>query len=561
LDWDWVLQGGTLRQKQRLFKSEKEMRLMGKKLVQRCMLMTAGLVMLTLAGAGPAEALRKNFGDDVVLDFDVTLKYSAAWRAEKPDPFLVDGDPSHPLKLGSWGDGNFDQGDMINNRVSVMADIDLQYKEDYGLFLRPRGYYDAVYDKTGGDNGGDEFFSETRDLHADKVELLDSFVYGQFDVGERPASLRIGKHVVSWGESLAILNSVSTAMSPLDATAANVPGTELKEILLPVWQVSGDFGLTDSLTIAAFYQWEWDKNRLDETGSYFSTNNLLDDGVRESNLGFLRGDDKDPSDDGQWGVALRFLPEALEGTEFGLYFINYHEKMPYVENAVPLLYTFVGVPPALGAGTYNLGYSDNVKLYGASVSSMISDTNVALEVTYRQDLAVQVVQTSNLQAVVPALAVVDTLVNTSGSNWENVDADVLQVQASSISIMPQSPLYDNMIVTAEVGVNHVTSDLNGKSLMNDRTAWGGLVKASFDYYQIVDQLDLNVPITFKFNPHNTSSVLGTFAEDNDSIGSALNFTYKSVYKLGLGYVHYLADVDEDKKADRDFYSLNLIYTF
>ena len=541
----------------------------GKTLVQRCLLTTAGLVMLGLVSVDPAAAMRKNLGDDVVLDFDVTLKYSAAWRAEKPDPLLVNGDP-HPLKLGSWGDGNFDRGDMINNRISVMADIDLQYKEDYGLFLRPRGYYDAVYDKTGGDNGGDEFFSTTRDLHADKVELLDSFLYGQFDVGEHPVSLRVGKHVVSWGESLAILNSISTAMSPVDATAANVPGTELKEIFLPVWQVSGDFGLTDSLTLAAYYQWEWDKNRLDETGSYFSTTNLLDDGVRDSNLGSFRGGDKNPSDDGQWGVALRFLPEALEGTEFGLYYINYHEKMPYVENAVPLLYGFLGYGlagnPGLlpGAGTYNLGYSDNVQLYGASVSSMIGDTNVALEVTYRQDLAVQVVKTSNLQSLDPTnpmLGMVDGLVNTSGNNWENEDANVLQVQASSISIMPQSPLYDNMTVLAEVGINHVTGGLSGRKLMNDRTAWGGLVKASLDYYQLVNQLDLNVPITYKFNPNGTSSVLGTFVEDNDSIGTALNFTYKSVYKVGLGYVHYLADAEDDKKADRDFYSLNLTYTF
>jgi len=527
--------------------------------------------------AGVASAMQFELGDDARLDVDVSLTYGAAWRAKDQSSYLADG-PPHPFQLGSGGDANFDEGDMINNRVSALIDIDLQYK-DYGVFVRPRYYYDDVYDNDDLEANGmfKKFYPKTQDQHAEKAEILDAFVYGTFELGDHSTSLRVGKHVLSWGESLFILNGISSAMSPIDATAANVPGVELKDLFLPVGQVSLEFGLTDNLNLSTFYQWEWEKNRLDEAGAYFSTSGLLDDAIRDHPLyGPLRGDDIDPSDDGQWGLSLRYLAEELNGTEFGLYYINYHEKMPYVENTVPLLLSFAGLGAGdidllapFGAGTYNLAYSEDVQLYGASVSGMIGDTNVAAEVSYRQDMSVQVEQAdSNFAAwlpdghpLKPTVGMVDYLINTSERNWENQDADVVQVQLSTITIMPQTSFYDNLAVTAEVGMNRVTGGLEGKQLWNDRTAWGGAVKASFDYYQILQNLDLNIPITYKFNPNGVSSVLGTFSEDADSIGVAFEFTYDAVYKLGLGYVDFLNDEVDNNKADRDFYSLNLKYTF
>ena len=44
----------------------------------------------------------------------------------------------------------------------------------------------------------------------------------------------------------------------------------------------------------------------------------------------LRGPDRTPDAAGQWGAALRYLAEDLNHTEFGLYFINYHSRLPTV---------------------------------------------------------------------------------------------------------------------------------------------------------------------------------------------------------------------------------------
>jgi len=150
--------------------------------------------------------------------------------------------------MGASGDRNFDKNDLVNNRFTAMVDMDLQYREDFGLFLRGRGYYDDAYDE----DTGAKFYEATRDLHRDKVEILDAFAYSAFDLGGYDLSLRVGRQVVSWGESLFILGGVSTAQAPLDATAANAPGVELKDIFLPVGQVSVDVGLTDTLTFSTY---------------------------------------------------------------------------------------------------------------------------------------------------------------------------------------------------------------------------------------------------------------------------------------------------------------------
>jgi len=466
---------------------------------------------------GDANALDFELGEDVRLDIDTSLTYGAAWRTQDADP-----------KSPSLGDSNFEKGDMINNRFSALIDIDLQYKE-YGVFVRPRAYYDEVYED-------DKFFDETQDLHGKKAEILDAFVYGLFEPFGLPTSLRVGQQVASWGESLFILNGISAAMSPIDATAANIPGVELKDLFLPVGQVFGEISVTDNLTFTGFYQWEWEKSRIDETGAYFNTNNLVDD-ASHNLFGPLVGDPDDPDDQGQWGLGTRYNVAALNDTEFGLFFLNYHEKLPLINDIDNFILATIGAP---GAGPYNLAYDEDVKLLGASVSGVVGDVNLAGEVSYRQDLSVPVQSPIFL-------------------DFEK--ADVFQAQASVFSILTPTSFYDRMVITGEVGVNTVTGGLDGNTLANDKTAWGGTLKTAFDYWQVMPLLDLNIPITWKFNPNGTSSVQGTFAEKNDSLGLGLEFTYKSVYKIGLGYTFFLFDADEHPKADRDFFSLNLKYTF
>ena len=49
-----------------------------------------------------------------------------------------------------------------------------------------------------------------RIMGSDEDELLDAYVWWNFDAGEMPGQLRVGDQVLSWGESTFIQNSINT---------------------------------------------------------------------------------------------------------------------------------------------------------------------------------------------------------------------------------------------------------------------------------------------------------------------------------------------------------------
>lgn len=461
----------------------------------------------------PARGKTFNLGEDASLDVDTTITHGLAWRMEDRDQALLQS-PN-----GDDGNRNFDQGDLINNRFSITADIDAQYR-DYGIFLRPRAYYDFVYNE-------DQFLDDTKELHRDKVELLDAFIYGTWDLSGHFLDIRLGRQVISWGESLFLQNSISSAQSPIDATAANAPGVELRDIFLPVGQAYASIDLAPTLTLSGYYQWEWEASRLDESGSYFSDTDYL----YEPNLPFGPFNNAgitDADDSGQWGIALRYLAEDLNDTEFGFYYLNYHEKFPQVNfQAAPLI--------------YRINYAEDVKLAGFSFGTVFGDTQVSGEVSWRQDY--------------PVAVIVPPAVNPAGFTYE--EADVLQPQISITRILPGSAFWEQLTLLGEVGFNHVYNE-GSNTLRNDGFSWGGTVRGTFTYYQILQGLDLSVPLTYKFNPKGDSSVTGSFKENDDALGVALDFTYLNELRIGLGYSLFM---NAGSKADRDFLSLSAKYTF
>ncbi|MBI5443159.1 MAG: DUF1302 domain-containing protein [Deltaproteobacteria bacterium] len=549
-----------------------------------------------VVSAGPAEALKFTLGPDAGFDCDVALTYGAAWRTEGQDSKLladVNGDD---------GDRNFDKWSMVNNRLGAVVDLDLHYKK-FGFFLRPRAYYDFAYsgsndndspatNNNGPANGGpltdnNEFVKETKDRHGRKAEILDAFAYGKGSLGSTELVGRLGRQVVSWGESLFLQGGISSAQSPLDATAANVPGVELKDIFLPVGQGYTQIGKWGGLSLAGYYQWEWDKTRLDESGAYFSSADMIDDAgnhilvpVAEigQTLTIDRTSDEHPRDSGQWGVALRYLADWLKNTEFGAYYVNYHEKIPMLIGKagggsfsqpfgsfqnLPVApgVTLGQVDPATAAQldfvdtfSYHLEYAEDVKLYGASFSTVLGGANVAGEFSYRHGLPVKVKDAN------PA--------NILGFTYQ--EANVIQAQLSGIYVFGGGSLWDNCTFTGEAGFNRVNgigsdaffTDKTGYPFKsNDKFAWGYVAKFAFDYYQVLTGLDLQVPVTYRGNVNGVSSVPGTFAEGQDSLGVSFDFTYQGVYKIGIGYTGFFGGHHKNPKADRDFVSMNLKYTF
>ena len=64
----------------------------------------------------------------------------------------------------------------------------------------------------------------------------------------------------NWGEGLFYRGGVNTT-NPVDAAKFRLPGAELKEVLVPVEALSFNVGLTDNLSMEAFYQFNWKESR------------------------------------------------------------------------------------------------------------------------------------------------------------------------------------------------------------------------------------------------------------------------------------------------------------
>jgi hypothetical protein len=59
----------------------------------------------------------------------------------------------------------------------------------------------------------------------------------------------------------------------------------------------------------------------------------------------------DPDDGGQYGIALRWLVPALDDTEFGFYFMNFHSRLPLINGRTGTLAGAVNTAAIAGAAT------------------------------------------------------------------------------------------------------------------------------------------------------------------------------------------------------------------
>lgn len=507
-----------------------------------------GVLLLALSmGSTQALALNWEPTPSINVDLDTSITYDAQWSVESNDPTLLNGGGNALLgALTDDGNRNFDSGDMTQNRVSVSSDLDINYG-DGGFFARGRAWYDESYDDKSL-YSGKPFQKDGIDDTRSTAELLDAFLYHVFDINDRRLSARVGNQVVSWGESLFIGGGISSAQGPVDATKANAPGVELKDIFLPIGQVYLEADLTDNLYLGAYYQWDWDPTRIDAPGANFNTLDVFgiesegDLADTSSIIGVSAPVIKNEPDDGQFGVALRYLAESLNSTEFGIYYLNYNDFVP-----VPQL----DLAPAFGGQPGNVvvvkDYFEDIDLYGLSFGTVIGSTNVSGEISYRDGQPVQ----ANYAA---------------GFQFER--AETLQAQVSVIHAFGSNPIADLLSFRGELGYNRVI-DIKGQggnisdSLDNDRNAAGAVLSLKGDYFNVANGLDMSNTLTYRNDFNGVSSVPFTFTEGVEQLSFKTSFNYLNNHTFGMSYVWYITDPNQIVKeegnlelahlnADRDY---------
>jgi hypothetical protein len=240
--------------------------------------------------------------------YQVQATYAYAVRTEKPHNGIIDTPPSAEIPIPDYikfneshnyddGDRNFKRGAVVNNRLSMIGELQLE-KDQYGILVRGDTFYDQVYHDANDNNSPDtinrtdgdpnypfegtvnEFSDAARYYSGGRSRLLDAYVYGSWYLGDSSAlNLRVGKHIAAWGESL-FFSGVALAQSPADATKASVPGADVKSILLPVNQVSMQFAINDKLTLLGQYKLEFKPVELNPVGEYFSVSDVVGPGAQ-----------------------------------------------------------------------------------------------------------------------------------------------------------------------------------------------------------------------------------------------------------------------------------------
>lgn len=378
-----------------------------------------GLSLWLVTGGMQVQAFEWQY-DELTARANFSVSYGIGWRLEAADQRHVYSANKVGGRASSYnfddGNLNYEAGDVYTSVLKGTAELELEY-QNYGAFTRVRGFYDQVVENEV--PNFKRYSDETKESAGKGYDLLDAYIWADFDAGEMPLTLRFGRQVLSWGESTFIQGGINS-VNPIDASAARKPGVELKEVLLPVSLFYASLGVTSNVTLEGFYQIQWEKTRPDSCGTLFATADFVADGCapvylqgsiderlldeqRDAELGLPfsqrsvpvaeRLPDNRAKNDGQYGIALRWYAEALWDTDLGFYFMNLHSRLPLINGVVA---NPSGSPSSVAGRIesqypqYFIEYPEDIKYYGISFSrSLESGATLSGEISYKKDVPLQ----------------------------------------------------------------------------------------------------------------------------------------------------------------------------
>jgi hypothetical protein len=401
--------------------------------------------------AGAFEANTGN--DDLSIRWDNTVRVNIVKRAENQDKAIL-GNPNF-----DDGDRNFADGASFM-RFDLLSEFDLVWKKALGFRVSAAGWYDGGYNNLDNDNlatvnnlgvnGLPQYgLSDYANRYAKgpSGEFLDVFAFAKFDVGNAPVNIKLGQTTVYWGESLLLggaIHGVSYSQNPIDIwKGLATPGAEAKELFRPRVGFNVQSTVTDNLSIAAqyFFNWQSFSNqayRYPESGTYLSISDALLWGGDSFILGpnalralnpagpaYLRAWSTkaiEPEENSNnYGLSVRWSPEWLGGT-LGAYYRKTYDMQPQLmltngfSGSVPAgVCRAIGgesfVPPAAPPTTagpciinknvtnrtdvltkgkvaeYNVAFADDIDIYGISLSKNVFGLSLGAELSYRKNMS------------------------------------------------------------------------------------------------------------------------------------------------------------------------------
>jgi hypothetical protein len=316
---------------------------------------------------------------------------------------------------GDDGNLNYRKGQPFSTYISATSEL-LLTMPSQGVKFMVRGT--GMYDFLAKDTNRTQLSSTAAAQIVYPVDLLDLWVQKDFTINDRSAHVRLGNQVINWGESFFATNGIN-ATNAVDIQKLLIPGTQLKQALLPEPMISFAAGITSGLTTEAYYQFNWESNRYPPVGSYWSAGDIFGRGygpltvstlngnengfdagtiagpnagnaqaVSGINSGLVNGQFAGPPFNSigvpvsqqlpnkyrpQFGIKFNYKPKAVD-VNFGFYYLNYTDKSPVVQ----------GLPD----GSLQFKYLENRQIFGASANFGVGDWAIGTELSYRPHDAV-----------------------------------------------------------------------------------------------------------------------------------------------------------------------------
>jgi hypothetical protein len=494
-------------------------------------------------------------------------------------------------------------------------------KDNYGFFTRVKWFYDHTLNNDevfhGHEPTGNARNQKLEDsgfhpyARFDGIDLLDAFGYINTNVGGMPLDLRLGKQVVSWGESTFILSPIA-GLNTVDVSAFRRPGAELKEGFTPAEMLYANLGLTDTTSLEGFVQLKWRKTVPEGCGTYFSGADFAADGcdrlafqpalTDSANFpaGFFinRTLDRQPDDGGQFGLALRSYFESLDA-ELGVYAMQYHTRLPLASLSKGSNPNSTFGP--LSDSAYVIDYPEDQKVFGVSFATNVGGWAWSGEASLVQDLPIQINATDllragltngNSNALAGALggATVPTALNQRVANAplnsivNGFDRfDVTQIQNTFIKTFDRALGSSQVVFVGEVAAVFVdglpdvrnggirygrqpvfgsatqTGDFNG---FVTEFSWGYRMRTQATYRDVFMGVDLIPSIAWSHDVDGWSPEPGqAFNEGRQSVGLGLGFEFDANTRASINYTTFTNAADYDVLRDRDFISLSASYSF
>lgn len=481
---------------------------------------------------------------DLSIRWDNTVRYNLGVRMEGQDSRILN-NPAY-----DESDAKFGKHDIVTNRLDFLTELDANYRGKFGARLSASAWYDHAYrdrSVTSPAPGGvpTSYFNDrynstvNRYVHGPSGELLDAFLWTNFNAGDVPINLKVGRHTNIWGEGLLLgQHAISYSQSPVDGVkAVTSPGIETKEVFLPVGQISAKAQVTDNLSVAGQYFYEWESTRAPHSGTYLSGSDTTFEVDRlglARNFAANRLPSVRPKDRGNFGVSAKYNLEAIEST-LGLYFRKFDDYTPWT-----------GIEFRGATGPFRFSYPKDTKLIGVSFARNIGGVSVGAELSYRKD--------AQLQATSTGVSPLDSE-GPRGNTWHAV--------LNGVYLLPSTPVWDTGSLVAElaysrldkvtshpelykaVGYNCVrTGTGSGGVAAAPGSKWDGCSTKDFlgvainftpQYLNVLPSWNLDIPMTLNYGLHGNAPTGGGGFEKALTWSIGARMIYRQDHEFSLRY--------------------------